>query len=133
MRKKQLMDDQGYLGACLVMGWAVTFLETNPASQSRFKNPGGSHSQKMSRPRRQSLRQRVRRLPRRLRSQRRAAQRGRAASCRFSPRSSRACCGAVRDAEVDLDFWSAGNIIHNTTHLTLNDMIGGLCFENKPF
>ena len=133
MRKKQLMDDQGYLGTCLVLGWAVTFLETNPTSQSRFKNSGGSHSQKMSLPRRQSLRQRVRRPPRRLRSRRRAAQRGRAASCRFSPRSDWDCFGAMLAAEADLGSQSADK--HHPQYYSADSQWndGELCFEINPF
>ena len=37
------------------------------------------------------------------------------------------------DAEADLGPQSADNIIHNTTPLTRNDMMGELCFEINPF
>lgn len=86
MRKKQVMDDQGYLGTLLEDH--ASNVETDIRPQLLFRNRDGSPSRRMSLPRLPSQRQRARPPRRRQQNQRRADRReARAASCHFSPRS----------------------------------------------
>lgn len=91
MRKKQIMDDQGYLGTLPIQSIPPAF-NANVLSQSRFKNLDGSLSRKMRRPHRPNPRPRAQ-LRLRLQSQKRVVRRARATSWLFSPRSDVDCYG----------------------------------------
>lgn len=92
MRKKQIMDEQGYLGTFFAISWDYKGFTANFSVQSQSRSPDGSLSRKMKRlplPRNRKLLQALLRL-RRLQRPRRARPRGtRAVLCLFFLRNER--------------------------------------------